>query len=744
MKTLKKILKAVVIFLIIIVVVVGGWWIYIKYIANNPKTEALKIIPEDAVFVVVTKDISKAWTEISNSNVWNFLIKNPYFKDMDGDIKDLNTYLKNSKVASFILTDRDLLMSAHMISKKDWDFLFVVDLKEVAGTLKGGLKGALGFVDGYQVTERKYKDQYIVELAANNNPKDKIYLSIVNNLLLATFTGSLIEKTIDEKDKPKLDDYKQFREVTSNLGRRKLFRFFFNYKQLNKFSRAFLSEESSVAKMLSNSLTFSAFDIGLNGDILQFKGYSGVDSVGSYIKALASVAPGKMQAWKITSDQASLYMSIGFKSFNEFYNNLIEQYKEGNAKDMENIEKTVGRIEGYLGISLKEHFFDWIGNEIAFVKLRPGKDTRLEDVIAIFHTNNIENAKTGMAYILRKIKNRTPLVFKTYNYKNYDIFRLERHLFFKLFFTKTFKNMEKPYFTFIEDFVVFSNSEVALKKVIRDYITSNTLKYNTQFTNFKDGFRAKSNVSIFIRMPKMYQNLYQNANIEDKKSIRENSDFILSFARIGFQLVSDNKAYETTLLAEHDPQAVNADKLEITEKETTESSFRESVDSLKFKVSPPIEVFEKDTNYIEYFADGKTIKYEGKVRNGKFDGLWKSYYQSGRIKNSITYVDGKINKDAAFYFDDKDNTVKAEVTFEDDKVTGYYQEFYPNGARKSKIWYSDGVAHGPAEYYHRNGKLKITGRYKNGKKHRRWKFYDEKEKLIGKQKWRNGVKKWEK
>jgi hypothetical protein len=732
--------------ILLIVLILGGvgFWVYIKFISPVSIKKAMTMIPNDAIMIIETNNLTDAWTKISDSKMWNYLIKNSYFNDLNEDIEYLNKYLKNNVIADQALKNRKLLMSLHMISGTEWDFLFVVDMKNIAQIKKLGLKEVLGLVEGYNVTEREYKGETIVELVDEADPSFIIYLTISDNLLVATFTGTLIEKSIDQKPVDKKDlgywaKNKEFTFITNKLQGEELFRIYFNYNQLNTFSMSFLTESSETVAMLGNSLTYSSFNVDFQDEFLSLEGYTGIDSIGSYVKAMSHVTPGKMDAWRIMSGQTSLYFSLGFENFFDFYNNLLGQYEEGNSKDMEDINTGIKKLERLLGISIHDDFFSWIGNEIALAKMRPGKTTRLEDVIVAFHTKDIDTAKAGLDNIMKKIKNRIRVVkFEPEDYKNFTIYYFEMPGFFKLFLGKMFKDLEKPFFTYVEDFVVFSNSPQTLKYFIDDYISGNTLDKNVEFVNFKDEFDVKSNVTLFIRTPQIYENLYYYSSPEDRKAVMENKEFILSFEKIGFQLVSEGDLFKTTLLAIHNPNAVTTDILEVIEKEVTEEMFRDEVESKMFKLVLPESSLETDKLYKEYYGTTEIVKLEGQIYKNKPNGIWKSYYENGRIKSSVNYKDGLIEGEAFFYYDGDTKTMKAEAIFVQDNLEGIYTEYYDNGTQKANMNYEKGLAEGKAEFYYPNGKMKIEANFKEGTKDGRWVYYDEKGKEAGKEKWKKG------
>jgi len=738
---MKKILKTLI---FIILIGAGGFWVYIKYVSPVMVKKSMTMVPKDAIMVIETSNLTDAWAEISNSKMWTYLTKNPYFKDLDETIEILNEYLKDNIVVDKALRGRKLLMSLHMISKSEWDFLFVIDLKNIAQVKNLGIKQILGLVEGYKIKEREFKGEKIIELSDIANPKNVIYMTISDNLLVVTFTGSLMEKSISQKPIQKNDfgywaKNKSYNNVVSKLYGEELFRLYFNYSQIDAFSMAYLTKKSEAIEMLAKSLTYTGFNVNFRDEFLSFKGYTDIDSVGSYVKAMANVPPGKMQSWRIMPNETALYFSMGFSEFSKFYDNLISQYEKGNAEDMEDIKKKMAQIERLWKINLNEDFFSWIGKEIALVKLRPSKNTRMEDIVVSFQANDIDNAKKGLNHIMKQVQKRVKLVkFKPETYKNYEINYLEMPGFFRLFLGKMFKNLEKPFFTYIEDFVVFSNSANALKNTIDSYISGNTLDKNIDFVDFKDEFSNKSNIALFIRTPQIYENLYYYSNAKDRKDIKENKEFILSFEKIGFQLVSEGEMFKTTLLAKHNPDAIKTDELEKIDNEVSASNFREDVASLSFKIELDESFLEVDTIYKEYYSDKKTIKLEGQINNGNLNGNWKTYYKNGNIKSSSNYENGRIDGEATFWYNTKNRTKRADVTFENNLIIDYYYEYYESGTQKAKIEYDDGVADGDAEFYYPNGKIKIEAEYKNNEKHGKWIYFNEKGEKIGKEKWKKG------
>lgn len=741
---MKKIIKIILITLVVFILLVGAYFVYIKFIAKVGERDAFNAVPEDAVFIVETTNLSKAWTTISESELWQHLIETPYFSDVNSDIEYIDIFLKKNAIADAFLNNRKLIMSAHMTSGVNWDFLFVVDLEDAAETINT-LTASLGLVEGYVLTKYDYTPENelfsneIMLLTNETDDADKIYLCLLDNLLLVSFSGTIIENSLAHKSDSHWDKNTHFQEVMTEMQTRKLFKFYFNFSLLDEFSKSFLSEEDEVITMLSKSLSFSIFDLDLKDNNLSFAGLAKVDSIGSYIKALADVSPAKTSAHEIMTDQTAIYFSISFDKFSDFYQNLLDEYSANSPADYNDIQDGIALAEKLLKISIQDDFMSWIGNEIAIFKIRPLVDTdREEDIVLAIQATDIDDAKTGLTHITDQIRKRTSIKFDVIDYKNFEINYLAEKGLIKLIFGKLFDRIEKPYFTYIEDYVVMSNSQDLLIKVIDDYISGKTLSHNAAFSSFKDEFEVKSNVSLFIQMPKVYSLLYHYTPKENIKGITENEDMILSFARIGFQLTSTGSMFKTTLIAQYDPEAIGDDMLEIIEADTDNELSNLDYESLDFKINLSEDSLKNNGKFKGYYPDTNTVKMEGVISDNNLNGIWRTYYKSGNLESSVNYKAGKVDGIAYFYFDDEVNTVKAEIKFLDDVIVDSYQEYYENGAQKAKILYEDGKANGAAEFYYKTGKIKIEGEYKKGEKDGKWKFYNENGDLISKEKWKEG------
>ncbi len=726
---MKKIIIALVVAL---VVASSGWFVYQKYFNKTQHREVLSVIPEDAVYMLKTNNLTKAWNEVQKTNIWKHLIKTTGFEDFQTLTTSLNEVLLNNKASKYIFENRPTLMSAHLISSSDYDFLYVVDLQG-AKTIKQALGYLLKLDQTHQKIQLTYKGQKIYKLIDKKDSNSTVFITTLDNLLISSFNYGLVKKVIDEKDKTHWLDKPDFIKINDNLEG-ELVQFYFNFKQLPGFAQVYMNNGKQATESISKQLKLSGFDIAHDDERILMSGVTLTDSLPSYFNALLDVKPGKIKAYNIITQRTALYFSLGFKNFNLFYQSFLEQMSK---KDKYTIRKQTRTLEKYLGINLQKDIYDWIGQEIALIKINTKSKQRTEDVLLLIQANDMSDAKAGMTNITEKIRKRSPVKFKKYTYKNLEINYLYQKGFFKALLGDLFKKIDKPYFSYIENYVVFSNSEQVLKDFIDDYIKGNTLSHDSDFMDFKDEWSAKANVNLYLYMPKFYKILEKNLDVETRKAIAEKKDFLLSMSRINLQLISKDDKFKTLAVIDHDEKALQKEQANDLATKIDKNVHNDYYADLQFKIAFPDSLQVSDGKYKQFFSDGKTLKIEGKVDAGLPTGIWRVYYPDGKLKSVVNYKDGNVDGEAFFYYDKSPETKMAETTFDDDLLNGVYTEYWQNGAVKAELNYEDGKLYGKAKYYYPNGKIKIEGKYKKGEKKGKWLFYDQKGNVIDKKRYSN-------
>jgi len=741
---MKTFLRVFLIILVLAILVVGGFLIYINLRPSNERNP-LTVIPKDAIFVIETSNLTQAWDAIADSKIWDHLMQTKTFSSINKDMEDINAFLGKNKAMGVLFKDRKLFLSAHMLGGNEFDFLFVADIRR-ASEATAIIKKSLRLIPEFTTSEREYKGTEILELI-DIKTKEKISLAIIDNLMVGSYAPTILENAIDQKNEKYWIKNQLFTKTTKELGGKHLIRFYFNYKMLDRFAKVFLTESNDVIDLINKSLGYSALNVMLENEMLSLTGYTSADSVPSYISALSQVGPGDTRADQIVSDQTAFFMSVGFDDFDDFVDKLKGEFALKNTDDFKEYSKNMDLVQGFYKTDLKKTFLSWVGDEIAVAKMRPIANTRMEDMIICIQARDVKLAKESMKELSEKISSRPPFRVKLKPYRDFEISELKVKSFYKIFLGKLFEGMEIPYYTFVKDYLVLSNSETNLESFLDDFSFGRVLANKKSYKDFKDKFETKSNLSIFVQMPKMYSNLYYYSTPESKVKVKESKDVISSFSLIGFQMVSNGKGLiSTTLSAFHDTTATFEDELEFIEKSSTDQLLFSNFDSLTFKVKLSADSLKKDGQFTIYFLNSEgqktdTIKAEGFVTNKNVQGLCRQYYKNGQLYCTSNYKNGKLNGEATFFYNKIESPKRLIMEFEDDTPTGIYIEQWENGNKKAVLELKKGKLDGKAQFFHENGVLKIEGKYKKSVPEGKWIYYNDKGEELNFEKWRKGNKK---
>lgn len=112
-----------------------------------------------------------------------------------------------------------------------------------------------------------------------------------------------------------------------------------------------------------------------------------------------------------------------------------------------------------------------------------------------------------------------------------------------------------------------------------------------------------------------------------------------------------------------------------------------------------------DTGYtgIKKYMSGQLLVKEVTFKNGVREGLMKSFYQDGKVRQTFWYHNG-LREDSARWFY-QEGPVFRSTPYKKDTIDGIQKQYYKNGKVKAKIGYIKGLRTPYIEEFDKNGKL---------------------------------------
>ncbi len=616
-----------------------GYLVYLLVLSPKSNLQSIYLIPKDAVFVIESEKPVKSWKKIREGDAWSHLLKNNYFAELTSNIQQVDTVFSDQQRVFEFLDNRSLFISIHMISPKDYGVFYVLDLKRIAKLklLKTYLNTLLN--ENYTLSKRQYHDHEILEIY-DRQSKKTISLSFIKNQMIASYTHSLVEAAIDQYEEPVLGRNLNFIAINEKVGFENLFRLYVQYNHLDDYINAFSDRPGDWVDRISENFLFSGFHFDLDkNNTLIANGYTNISNTNeSYLEALQKSGTAKRSIPNIAPKRTALYVSYGFDSFTRFYENF-KQVQQDNPKQFEEYQIGIEKLEKFLKINIEEHFISWIGDEIALLQIESQITKGRNDMALVLKTDDIEKARINLGFILDQIRKKTPVKFKTVSYKQHEINFLSIKGFFKILLGNRFKELDKPYFTLVDDYVIFSNDPNTLKSIINDIIAKNTLSTSLDFKDFTKGFKKKSSLFVYSNVPVLYNNMYALADGKTKSQMRKNKDFIICFPQVGLQMTPEDDVFQSRLIIDY--QNVDEVKTRVQFKETSVkgSAQNQEVNETIFRLRP---IYPNDLTakrFIKKYANG-AVQFEVELKDGLKHGRYTAYYPDGSEK-----MTGRFRKD---------------------------------------------------------------------------------------------------
>jgi uncharacterized protein YxeA len=649
---MKKIIIAVIIFILVIV----SAYVYFFHLQAVKKNNPMMAVPADASMIFQLENPFAEWKKISDNQIWHYLKTNPYFRELGQELDSLTVDMKSNQSIYEMMIGRPMVMSVHKTRPDDYDFLYVIDLQRA--TQFNFVKNYIQDLDDdiENVYSRDYNQQEIIEFSFADSPTT-YYLYIHENLLSISSTHTIIEQSIDQLKKPILIRDLDFVDISNELGTNDI-NMFINYEAFADYLAIWMEPKSTE---VLKALKYSGMSLEATDNVFSVNGYSSLTKDKSnLLSALMESGKGEVNVGTIVPGNASYFMSLGFGNAQEFYIEMEKVLKsaEDGASFMESKEK----IESYLKISIENDFLSWIENEISLIQLNSESDhNKVELAVAIKH-NDLENTQERLDFIAQQIKKKTPVKFKGIEYKGHKIQFLSIKGFFKLMFGNAFEEIDKPYYTIMEDYVVFSNSPRTIGKIITAVEEKNTLDHTEEYTLFMENFKYKSNLFIYISAEELVSDAKRILDVTSWKELKPHTPYFQSFPMMGMQLVGNGDLMSHQIQMNYlNHEQISNWKALVKESSISTEEVPDTTQTDDEEIIAVEKILPEDLNsksFIEYYDNGE-VKFEVSLKDGLKHGR---YFQYDSLGNMI--IKGRYRNDEKSgtwrYYDEKSDLIKKE------------------------------------------------------------------------------------
>jgi hypothetical protein len=637
-------------FILLLLALVIGYLGYNWFFKKADSLGSFALVPNDAVFVVETEDVLNSWSTFSESKFWQHIKKYGPLGDIGKMADGLDELLSSNKTIFKGMGRRHVLISAHVVNKRDYDFMYICDISGLGtgGILEKGIQNLM-ISNGFKADETEQSGHKIMSF---QDPKDKSVLSmaVVGDKLICSYKFGLILRSLGALNEPSIVDNPKFAQINSETATTNVCKLYLNYNFAGKFMGVY-SDDVSAMEPIFESMQFTGVGANITDDILSFKGFTNLtDSSTSYLQALSQSGNSKMRVQDVMPQNTSYFLRLGFESFGRFRNSLLETLEE-NPLEKKSFTRTQKLLEGYLGLKLEEDFMGWIDNEIAMAQFQQSRYVENKLNTAIFVKSiSAQLAEEKFAKIEKRIAGRTPIKMSVGDYKGHKIRQLKIKGLFGLFFGKAFDKVNSPYFTNVGDYMVFSDDAKTLLNIVDDFDVKLVLSEQEDFGKFKDEFSLENSMYAYVNMPRFVPNMRAILSPESYAEMERNTEYVMYFKHMGLELEwnSSKGLFNTRFctyneIPDEETRAIRLDVPKEFNENIAEDSLTEADDFIIMYIN--------GNAFKEYYDNGK-LKYIATRKNGLLHGRYKEYWENGNPKAEGKYRGGEKKGKWKFYSED--------------------------------------------------------------------------------------------
>ena len=621
------------------------------FVSSHKQVQQIYLIPKDAAVIIQTNEPVTDWNKFSKSEPWQCIKKAGPFAEISGNADMLDSIIQKNKNLLNLVGKREMMISIHKVRRNDWDFLVVLDLKETSKVklLREQVEKIYKLANN-TVTQRDYKDISILEVR-DTQSRDILYTAFIDNHYVVSYNIRLIEQSIDERENPSIGFNEAYIEVEKQVYGKGLCRIFLNYEYLPGFMEIYLSESSEYLNLFCKSMDFAGLYFKSNADKIEIQGNTIFkEDPDPYISALLLSGKHKMKIHEILSARTSFYINIGFNNTSAFVKELEKALSSKSKETYDSYSSNIKRIESFFGISLQDNLLGWMSGEFVISQLEPGLLGREPERILIIRAKKIRDAKKNMEILERAINKRSPLRIKSVTYRDYEINYVEIKDFFRPFFGRMMDKFETPYYTYLDDYVVFSDKSASLLSFIEDYEQKNLLENDPGFKQALSGTDNNSTIFAYIDMNRFFPQLQPLLGTESWNTIKSEKDILYSFPQWTFQIIGDNNNAFMHLTAQYNPPQEDKiispeEALLLEEENETAEGEEDNTENLSEKaLMNELKKFyvEKFQGNIlrEFYPDGALMS-ETEIKEGLRNGRHREYFESGKLKLRGRYINNR-------------------------------------------------------------------------------------------------------
>ncbi|WP_157366949.1 hypothetical protein [Algoriphagus vanfongensis] len=619
-----KIWKSLLVLISVFLLAAAGYWTYITYFSTS-KVHNLELIGQDAVFVLESDESALIWNEIVEHSSWGILKNFPAFQRISDHLIALDSLTGNSGQVTKLFNGNTLTISYHPTGAETFDLLFTLEASQSTGEdLKEEISQKLP--EGSRISSRLYSSMPITEIMDAANTRTWSFTSL-GSVIVASQSSFLIEEAIRNYLNPELQSFADLipTDPTLESGRGILW---LSGKGLGSLLKGTHQNRESLAVESLQSLdALVGLQMFLDENQIRFEGNLHLADDVDFTPALSA---NLLEVEKTISTS-----TLAVTQFN-----LPSIYETQKLKNRAFPLKSTLQAEIQRNLT-DRGFLDNFTGELYLIELDAygGSDQNL----ALIARNTAADRSFAMLKnFLASQGNQT-----SDYYRDQEILFIGDEEFPGHIFEGKFFGFPQTYVTALDELLLFTNSQQAMKLVLDDYTNGNNWANENRAPSAKIALTPSAGFSRVYLIPEIWKTWTQNSNPSWTTFLQKYAAVFQAFPYVSFRINQIGEETKASLVFPFKAAEIEEIKPESTVSLNAESqvafpnpliygpkaitNYQDNTEDLVIQ----------DSNHILYLVNsaGETVYQQQLSGPVISEALQVDYYKNGKLQLLVATAD---------------------------------------------------------------------------------------------------------
>ncbi len=578
------------------------------------KVCAYEAVPTNAALILEFNQLDSIQAKVSRTNFKETLKEMDFVQKIQRDVADIDTlFFQNESFKNDMFKNCRILAALQVNGSKGFDYIYIVE--QYKKVFKEELLDELTS-KGHKVDFSTFQDEKVYQIKLKNGRS--FALSTFKNLILVGRRSFLVEDAINQVHQYHNSYAREssLQQLEAQLNDDSHLAIYCKPENMNfLLSNIIKNDKKRAINTIGNAIDWIGLNIDLSAQHIKLRGRLFPNTGHRFFTTLnLQNRGGVFEMTKVLPNNSAVLAFYSIDNIKAFGIDVGIHHKSDFAN----------------------YIIPWAANNFASVLYEPTSTNYDSEKCIVFKAKDIEFASDLLAEFAE-----TAGILDTVEYQTYQLKRLLAVNLFKGILGEEQGSLQKPYYTIIDDYVIFANSETTLKVWIDKYIIGETLNREPDFLAFQQQFPSNIQAFYYINptiLLQLYKAYLKEMSLE---ALTELLAPYQKFNTIGFALQSSDKGFFIKGNIQYIPSSIKKETSIIwrTDLQSNASIPPKVVKNIKTK---EYEIFIQDEQSNIYL-----IGNGGKIK-------WKKYLESPIISD-IYQIDYFKNGQLQFLFNTKEN-----------------------------------------------------------------------------------------